>query len=78
MNAHLSGENAAEPRQFLKEHNKVEEQRAAIAKLKSMVAQQQQRFVQQEQEIAALTSGLQKVTAQVETIKAIPRMVANK
>ena len=64
--------------EFLKEHNKVEEQRTAIAKLKSTVAQQQQHLAQQEQQIAALTSGLQKVNAQVEMIKATPRTVANK
>jgi trimeric autotransporter adhesin len=64
--------------EFLKEHNKVEEQQATVARLKSTVAQQQQHFAHQEQQIAALTSGLQKVSAQVEMIKATPQIVANK
>jgi len=64
--------------EFLKEHKTVEEQQATIAKLKSTVARQQQHFAQQEQQIAALTSGLQKVSAQVETIKATPRMAVNR
>jgi len=64
--------------EFLKEHKTVEEQRASIANLKSTVARQQERFARQEQQIAALTSGLQKVSAQVEMIKATPRMIANK
>src|SRR5262249_19744623 len=64
--------------EFLKEHKTVEEQQATITKLKSTVAQQQKRFAHQEQQIAALTSGLQKVSAQIEMIKARPRMVANK
>jgi len=64
--------------EFLKEHKTVEEQQATIAKLKSTVAQQQQRSAQQEQQIVVLTSGLQKVSAQVEMIKGTPRMVANK
>ena len=42
--------------EFLKEHKKVEAQQAAIAELKSKVAQQQMQFVRQEKEIAALWS----------------------
>jgi septal ring factor EnvC (AmiA/AmiB activator) len=56
--------------EFLKEHKTIEQQRATIAKLKSAIAQQQQRSSQQEEQIAALTSGLQKVSAQVEMLKA--------
>ena len=52
--------------EFLKEHCKVEAQQATIAELKSTVAQQQDRFGQQEAQIQALTSGLQKVSAQLE------------
>jgi uncharacterized coiled-coil protein SlyX len=64
--------------EFLKEHKKVEEQQATIAKLKSTVAQQEEHFAQQEQQLAALTSGLQKVSAQIEMIRATPRTLANK
>jgi len=63
--------------EFLKEHRKVEQQRAAIAELKSTVAQQQKSFARQEAQIQALTAGLQKVSAQWELNKFAPRVVAN-
>jgi hypothetical protein len=49
--------------EFLKEHRKVEEQGAIIAK--------------QQKQIEALTTGLQKVSAQLEANKAAPRLVIN-
>ena len=61
--------------EFLKEHKKVEEQQATIAELKSTVAQQQKSFAQQEAQIQTLTSGLQKVSAQVEIRKPRQQMV---
>jgi hypothetical protein len=65
--------------EFLKEHKKVEEQQAAIADLKSTVAQQQKGFqsklAKQEKQIEALTAGLQKVSAQVELNKRAPETV---
>src|SRR4029077_8873529 len=62
--------------EFLKEHRKVEAQQAMIADLKSTVAQQQDRFGQQEAQIQALTSGLQKVSAQLEVRNHVPQTVA--
>ena len=57
--------------EFLKEHKKVEEQQATIAKLKSTVAEQQKGFesklTKQEKQIEALTTGLQRVSAQFAT-----------
>ena len=50
--------------EFLKEHRKVEEQEAAIAR--------------QQIQIEALTAGLQKVSAQLEVSKLIPQVVFNK
>jgi uncharacterized coiled-coil protein SlyX len=64
--------------EFLKEHRKVEEQQATIAELKSTVAQQQKRFARQDGQIQALTSGIQRVGAQVEMSKPAARIVANK
>jgi septal ring factor EnvC (AmiA/AmiB activator) len=68
--------------EFLKEHRKNEEQEATIAQLKSTVAQQQKGFesklAKQEEQIAALTAGLQKVSAQLELSKPAPRTVLNK
>ena len=52
--------------EFLKEHRKGQEQAAMIAQLKSAVEQQQE-------EIEALTAGLQKVSAQLELSKAAPQ-----
>jgi hypothetical protein len=77
--------------EFLKEHKRVEEQRATIAELQSTVAQQrsdfeaivaqqqesfQSRLGQQEKQIEALASGLQKVSAQVGLDKSALRKVA--
>jgi uncharacterized coiled-coil protein SlyX len=61
--------------EFLKEHRKVEAQQATIAELKSTVAQQQDRFGQQEAQIQALTSGFQKVSAQLEVRNHAPQTV---
>jgi Chaperone of endosialidase len=56
--------------EFLKEHKKLEQQQATITDLKSTVAQQQK-------QIAALTVGLQKVSAQLEVNKHAPQTVVN-
>jgi uncharacterized coiled-coil protein SlyX len=68
--------------EFLKEHKRVEAQQATIADLKSTVAQQQKSFqsrlAEQEKQIEALTSGLQKVSAQLEMRKEAPQVVANR
>src|SRR5438874_13252232 len=67
--------------EFLKEHCKVEEQQATIAQLKSTVAEQQKSFeaklAKQEEQIEALTAGLQKVSAQLELNKSAPQVVNN-
>src|SRR6478736_5332114 len=63
--------------EFLKEHRKVEEQQATITELKSTVAQQQKKFTEQDNQIAALTAGLQKVSAQVEVNRPAPKTVLN-
>jgi len=65
--------------EFLKEHKKVEEQQASITELKSTVAQQKNDFqakvAHQQEQIEALTAGLQKVSAQLEVSKTAPRVV---
>lgn len=67
--------------EFLKEHRQVEEQQAAIIELKSTVAQQQTSFqsklAEQEKQIEALASGLQKMTAQVEMSQLTRKVVSN-
>ncbi len=61
--------------EFLKEHRKVEEQQATITELKKEL---QANAARQQKQIEALAVGLQKVSAQVETSRSIPQVVANK
>jgi hypothetical protein len=56
--------------EFLKEHRKVQEQDARLTKQEASIARQQK-------QIAALTAGLQKVSAQLEMSKAAPQTVLN-
>jgi uncharacterized coiled-coil protein SlyX len=67
--------------EFLKEHRKVEQQQSTIDELKATVAKQQNAFAskiaQQEKQIGALTSGLQKVAAQDESSKPSRRVVSD-
>jgi hypothetical protein len=56
--------------EFLKEHKEVEQQQATIADLRSTVSRQ-------EKQIAALGSGLQKVSAQVEMGRLGPQAIAS-
>jgi uncharacterized coiled-coil protein SlyX len=67
--------------EFLKEHRKVEEQQATITQLKSTVAQQQKDLQatvsHQQKQIETLTTGLQKVSAELEASKPAPQVVNN-
>jgi uncharacterized coiled-coil protein SlyX len=70
--------------EFLKEHRKVEQQErklarqeTAIAQLKSAVTKQEATAAEQRKEIAALTAGLQRVSAQVEMSRPAPHVVVN-
>ncbi|HZR04658.1 MAG TPA: tail fiber domain-containing protein [Candidatus Udaeobacter sp.] len=74
---HYEMVNAMLLNEFLKEHKKVEDQQAMIGDLKSTVANQEKRFTQQEAQIEALRSGLQKVSAQLEISKPVPQVVLN-
>ena len=74
--------------EFLKEHRKVEEQRAAIAELKSIVAHQQKEFradiAEQQKKMENLLARLkqqdakiQQVNDRVELTKPAPQSLAN-
>jgi hypothetical protein len=63
--------------EFLKEHRTVQEQKAAIAELKSTVEKQGATNAQQQKQIEALSAGLQKVSAQVEISRPAPQTVLN-
>lgn len=60
--------------EFLKEHKRVEEQQATISQLKQDL---QATAARQQKQIDALTSGLQKVSAQLEVSKSAPQTVLN-
>jgi Chaperone of endosialidase len=60
--------------EFLKEHRKVEQQAATIAQLKQDL---QSKLVEQQKQIKALTSGLEKVSAQLEVNKPAPQTVVD-
>jgi uncharacterized coiled-coil protein SlyX len=74
--------------EFLKEHRKVEKQEATIAQqqrdfeatisqLKSTVAKQEATTAKQQKQIEALTTGLQKVSDQLELNKPAPQTIAD-
>ena len=60
--------------EFLKEHRTVQEQKATIAELKQEL---QSRLAEQQKQIETLTSGLQKVSAQVEISRPAPQTVVD-
>jgi hypothetical protein len=62
--------------EFLKEHQKVEEQQASIADLKSTVALQQKEMQVLTAQLKEQAAQIQKVSAQLETSKPAPRTVA--
>ncbi len=63
--------------EFLKEHKKVQEQQASIADLKSTVALQQKEMQVLTAQLKEQAAQIQKVSAQVETSKPAPTVVAN-
>jgi Chaperone of endosialidase len=69
MTVRYEAVNAMLLNEFLKEHQKVEELRAIVRKQEATNSQQQK-------QIEALTAGLQKVTTEVETHNAAPRVVS--
>jgi len=63
--------------EFLKEHRKNQEQQATIIQLKSTDAKQEAIIAQQQEQIAALAAGLQKVSTQLELSGPAPHTVLN-
>jgi len=67
--------------EFLKEHKKVQELEATMAKQEAVIAKQQKDFqataTHQQKQIEALAAGLQKVSAELEVNKAAPQTVKN-
>jgi hypothetical protein len=63
--------------EFIKEHKKVEQQQASIAKLKSTVALQQKGMEVLTAQLKEQAAQIQKVSTQVEMNKPAPKVVAN-
>ena len=63
--------------EFLKAHIKMEEQEETITQLKSVVEKQEAVNAQQQKQIEAVTTGLQKVSAQLDASKPAPQVVNN-
>jgi uncharacterized coiled-coil protein SlyX len=67
--------------EFLKEHKRVAELECTLQEREAIIAQQQKSFesklAEQEKQIEALVSGLQKVSVQLEAGKPAPQMVGN-
>jgi hypothetical protein len=81
VNAMLLNEFLKEHRKVEVQHRKLQEQEATIIELKSIVAQQKKESqsiaAQQQTQIEALTTGLQKVSDQLELSKPAPQTVLN-
>jgi hypothetical protein len=63
--------------EFLKEHREVQELKATAAKQEAKVATQDATIAEQQEQIEALTAGLQKVSDLLELSKPAPRIVLN-
>jgi hypothetical protein len=63
--------------EFLKEHKTMQEQGATITELKSHAARQEAIIAGQQNQIEALSAGLQKVSTQLELSKPAPQTVKN-
>jgi hypothetical protein len=77
MTVRYEAVNAMLLNEFLKEHRKVEEQKAGLAEVKSTVSKQEAIIAQQQKEIEALTATVQKVSDQIALSKPTPQLVAN-
>ena len=69
--------NAMMLNEFLKEHQKVVEQQATIAELKSTVAQQQKGMDVLTAQLKEQATQIQKVSAQIEMSRPVPKVVLN-
>ena len=74
---HYKAINAMMLNEFLKEHQKVVEQQATIAELKSTVAQQQKGMDVLTAQLKEQATQIQKVSAQIEVSRPVPKVVLN-
>jgi len=77
-NVRYEAVNAMLLNEFLKEQRKVQEQEATIAQLKSRLEKKETVDAHQQEQIEALTAGLQRVSTQVEMSRTAPQVVNNR
>jgi uncharacterized coiled-coil protein SlyX len=77
MTVRYEAVNAMLLNEFLKEHRQVEEQKAGLAEMKSVVSKQEELIAKQQKQIEALTAIVQKVSDQIALGKPAPQLVAN-
>jgi len=63
--------------EFLKEHRQVEEQKAGLAEMKSVVSKQEELIAKQQKQIETLTATVRKVSDQISLSKPAPQLVNN-
>jgi len=63
--------------EFLKEHRRVKDLETTIASLQSTDAKQEATIANQQEQIEALTAGLQKVSAELEVSEPAPQPIVN-
>jgi uncharacterized coiled-coil protein SlyX len=63
--------------EFLKEHRQVEEQKAGLAEMKSVVSKQEELIAQQQKQIEALTATVRRVSERVELSAPAPQLAAS-
>ena len=63
--------------EFLKEHRQVEEQKAGLAEMKSVVSKQEELIAKQQKQIEALTATVRKVSERVALSAPAPQIAAN-
>jgi uncharacterized coiled-coil protein SlyX len=77
MTVRYEAVNAMLLNEFLKEHWKVEEQKAGLAEMKSVVSKQEELIAKQQKQIEALTATVQKVSDRLQLNNYEPQLVAN-
>src|SRR5439155_11717384 len=63
--------------EFLKEHRQVEQQKAGLAEMKSVVSKQEELIAKQQKQIEALTATVRKVSERIELSAPAPQIAAN-
>jgi uncharacterized coiled-coil protein SlyX len=77
MTVRYEAVNAMLLNEFLKEHRQVEEQKAGLAEMKSVVSKQEELIAKQQKQIETLTATVRSVSDQIALSKPAPELVTN-